>query len=66
MCYPKVILFLKLLNHILNEILCRTLKLHVFMNRILKIKHTAASMIELKTKIKNKNRCKEMKFNLKC
>lgn len=66
MCYPKVILDLKLLNHILNEILCRTLKLHVFMNRILKIKHTAASMIELKTKIKNKNRCKEMKFNLKC
>lgn len=66
MCYPKVILVLKLLNHILNEILSRTLKLHVFMNRILKIKHTAASMIELKTKIKNKSRCKEMKFNLKC
>lgn len=66
MCYPKVILVLKLLNHILNEILCRTLKLHVFMNRILKIKHTAASMIELKAKIKNKNRCKEMKFHLKC
>lgn len=65
MCYPKVILVLKLLNHILNEILCRTHKLHVFMNQILKIKHTAASMIELKTKIKNKNRCKEMKFNLK-
>lgn len=42
---------MELLNHILNEILCRTLKLHVFMNQILKIKHTAPSMIELKTKI---------------
>lgn len=66
MCYPKVILVLKFLNHILNEILCKTLKLYVFMNQILKIKHTAASMIDLKTKIKNKNRCKEMKFHLKC
>lgn len=66
MCYLKVILVLKLLNYILNEILCRIFKLYVFMNWIFKIKYMVVFMIDLKIKIKNKNRCKEMKFYLKC